>query len=280
MKTVLERRRFTKVGNPLFDWIERILARRPVRIRARVVGHVDVSAHTRQTLEGQSFVGVDFSGGPWDQWMAIDCRFERCKFGGLRVRDGEPYFGGGPHRSLYLDCNFDGANLRHFSPGRARFERCTFHRVIISDGYPRVAEFVDCSFSGRIRDTVFWARAPFPQDEELNEFVRNDFSQCVLDGVSFRGGIRVSDQRLPESTEYLYVADLAAVLNHLRTRRPDPEHRLLQKVITTILASDLETGQSDAFYVPRSFGDGSHESDLAAQWFLEACGLLPHRRAD
>ena len=210
--------------------------------------------------------------------MAVDCRFERCKFGGWRVRDGEPCFGGGPHRSHYLDCNFDGANLRHFSPGRARFERCTFHRVIISDGYQPEAEFVDCSFSGRITDTVFWARAPFSQ--VLNEFVRNDFTQCVLDGVSFRGGIRVCDQRLPESAEYRYVADLAAVLNHIRVRRPDPQHRLLQKVIIALLASDLGTGQSDAFYVPRCFGEGSHESDLAAKWFREACGLLPHRGVD
>lgn len=262
----------------MFDWIERIWARRPVRIHARTVGHVDVSACKRQTLEGQSFVGVDFSGGPWDQWMAIDCRFERCTFGGLRVRDGEPCFGGGPHRSHYLDCSFDGANLRHFSPGRARFERCTFHRVVITDGYPQEAEFVDCSFSGRIRDTVFWARAALSQ--MTNEFVRNDFSQCALDGVSFRGGIRVCDQRLPESTEYLYVADLAAVLDYIRARRPDTRYRLLQKVITTILAGDLETGQSDAFYVPRSFGEGSGESDLAEQWFREACGLLPQRGAD
>ena len=206
----------------MFDRLKRFWLMQSVRPRARVVGHVDVSQWRRQTLEDEEFEGVEFAGDAWDQWMAIGCRFVDCTFGGLRVRNGEPAFGGGSRQSQYVRCNFDGANLRHFAPGLARFEQCSFHRVIISDCHSFNAEFVECAFSGRIRDTVFWGHDWAFQVSRQNEFVRNDFSQCVLDGVSFRGGISVREQRLPEADKYLYVADLAAALNHIRRRRPDP----------------------------------------------------------
>jgi hypothetical protein len=196
------------------------------------------------------------------------------------VRNGEPAFGGGSRQSQYVRCNFDGANLRHFGPGVARFERCSFLRVIISDCHSLNAEFVECVFSGRIRDTVFWARDWLSQESRKNEFVRNDFSQCVLDGVSFRGGISVGEQRLPEVEQYLYVDDLAAALDHVRRRRPDPKQRRLHKVITTTLSSHLATGQFDALYEPRRFGESPHESAIATQWLREACGLLPPRVGD
>jgi hypothetical protein len=64
------------------------------------------------------------------------------------------------------------------------------------------AEFVDCLFGGMVKDVVFNGHANDVLSARLhrtrNEFRGNDFRQAVLAGTSFRGGVDVDEQFLPE----------------------------------------------------------------------------------
>jgi hypothetical protein len=64
------------------------------------------------------------------------------------------------------------------------------------------AEFVDCVFGGMVKDVVLNGHPNDVLSARLhrtrNEFHGNDFRQAVLAGTSFRGGVNVDEQLLPE----------------------------------------------------------------------------------
>lgn len=70
-------------------------------------------------------------------------------------------------RTVYRDCHFDRAELRHFSVGTARFERCTFDGARLDGWRSNLAEFVDCHFAGKIRNVKFFGRSNGPLAEML-----------------------------------------------------------------------------------------------------------------
>ncbi len=79
------------------------------------------------------------------QWTAVESRFERCYFAGLRA---EFSFGAGRAVTEYVDCSFDRAMLTSTVPGRATFVRCSFREVRLRKWICQQAEFIDCVFSG------------------------------------------------------------------------------------------------------------------------------------
>jgi hypothetical protein len=75
------------------------------------------------------------------------------------------------------------------------------------------AEFVDCRFTGRLRECKFWGRPHFQWLEPgrlrpprtTNAFHGNDFSDADIDDVGFVGGVNLSLQRLPKGPQYVRI---------------------------------------------------------------------------
>ena len=93
---------------------------------------------------------VDFRKARFDRFALGGCLFERCEFRGLQT-DARlaPFFTALP-RSVFRDCQFDGADLRRVRLGQSRFERCTFDDALMAGCRAETAEFIDCRFAGRL----------------------------------------------------------------------------------------------------------------------------------
>ena len=124
-------------------------------------------------------------------------------------------------QSVYAGCSFDRLRMSATVGGYARFVNCSFRDVDIRKWRADYVELVDCVFTGRLRDCVFWGAAPqgartydfaatlatrdgreppagFRElaNRATNDFSRNDFSGADLD-VTFRGGIDLSSSGCP-----------------------------------------------------------------------------------
>jgi hypothetical protein len=158
------------------------------------------------TFEGVTIERVDFHGLKFESFNSsasrfVDCDFSRTSF---RLAGG---FSGRP-RSTFIGCDFDRASLHAmFSLKNTRFERCRFGRARVSTWRSECAEFVECSFSGRVRGCQFsgrpiglWSQY---SDRDVNEFRDNDFSAAQLEGTSFGYGIDIAAQRWPTDGGYV-----------------------------------------------------------------------------
>jgi hypothetical protein len=135
----------------------------------------------------------------------------RTVFEGLNIRYGS--LGGGRQMSEYVDCRFERCHLELEAPGAARLIRCQFASVELVNWFCLNAEFIDCSFSGRLRKVVFDA-ALRPMDQvELgrprNRYENNDFRKCTFRDVAFRGGIELDPALLPEEHGGIFLPDAA-----------------------------------------------------------------------
>jgi uncharacterized protein YjbI with pentapeptide repeats len=111
-------------------------------------------------------------------------------------------FGSGKVESIYLDCTFDDSRFSAVTPGIARFERCSFRNVDVSEFLGMGIEMVDCKFSGIIRKGSFNGAVAGRYADYLgrtrNEFRGNDFSAVRLGDFDFRTGIDLTQQVLPD----------------------------------------------------------------------------------
>jgi hypothetical protein len=158
-------------------------------------------------FENEHLVGQDFSGEAVAAFRVRGSRFESCDFSGLRAA--EVSFSLGDSHSEYIDCVFDGARIGGPFQGDALFERCSFRNVSIKGWISTMTELVDCTFSGVIKDSIFFG-AGSPHEiavagRDRNRFTGNDFTGVTLSGVSFKAGIDLSLQRLPAGPGYVYV---------------------------------------------------------------------------
>jgi uncharacterized protein YjbI with pentapeptide repeats len=142
---------------------------------------------------------ADWSGRHFDNFVPVGCVFESCSFESCRFV--QVCFGGGLEDSRYVNCSFDRSLIRATSPGNARFQSCSFLNVEIVEFLGHSIEMIDCSFSGVIRVAFFNGDVLADTAAELgrarNVFEGNDFSKARLDDVSFRTGIDLSRQKLP-----------------------------------------------------------------------------------
>ena len=227
---------------------QRLLARfSRSQVRARVVGHVDPSAIRAQLHEATTVERQDFRGLQFDKWTAVACRFVECDFSSSQIED--MCFGGGTATTVYERCKFDGARLGLVAPGVARFVECSFREMIIRDANFADAEFVRCVFSGRLTHIQFWANRPVTGsqrfDRTCNEIVDNDWSGCVFKDVSFRGGVDLARQRLPDGPEYVRLqtgADARGRISEL-SRGWTPSGRRYAEAIRVVLENEATHGQ-------------------------------------
>ncbi len=103
--------------------------------------------------------------------------------------------------------------------GNSRFERCTFRGGLLAVWLAHQVEFVDCTFSGEIRKSVFFG-APLEgmaaaAARERNEIRGNDFTAAKFTDVGFRFGVDLHAQRLPASSDYFVLDDAARHLDAL-----------------------------------------------------------------
>lgn len=170
-------------------------------------------------FRGASVTGVDFSELTIAHLQVEQSSFVDCDLSRTRVANGN--LGLASPASTYVRCRFDEADLRGVRPGAARFEGCRFDGARLDKWFCFTSEFVDCHFSGTLREVVFSGR-PFPPERaedlgrERNAFHGNDFRTAELIGVSFVGGVDVEAQLMPTGDAYVRVPQAQARIAAVR----------------------------------------------------------------
>ena len=163
---------------------------------------------------------VDFRGQHIAKVVAVGSTFDGCDFRGASVDSG--VLGHLP-AVVYRNCNFAGAHLKRVSPLMARFEWCTFDHAALDDWSAVCAEFVSCHFAGRLVRVKFCGRPLGPcakllaGTRSINEFTGNDFSRADLLDCRISGGIDLTKQTWPSSSEYVFVDNLQTRIHNARS---------------------------------------------------------------
>jgi hypothetical protein len=133
----------------------------------------------------------------------VDCDFSRTRF---ELAGGFSY----DPPSTFVGCRFERSDLRAmFLLNSTRFERCAFVNARIVGWKSYCAEFVDCTFEGKIVRSRFCGRPSGPYScartagRERNEFRGNDFSRAELIDTEFTYGIDIDAQRWPDHPVYV-----------------------------------------------------------------------------
>jgi len=162
-------------------------------------------------LHRVTLTAVDFRQARFDKFSLGGCLFDHCDFRGLKLdRRLAPLFVALP-RSVFRDCRFDGADLRHARLGQSRFERCTFDDARLEDSHTDAAEFIGCRFAGPLSDVTFYGAPSSAELKQLdpprprNEFHDNDFRDADLLDVAFVYGIDMERQRFPDDELHVRV---------------------------------------------------------------------------
>jgi hypothetical protein len=186
-------------------------------------------------------------------FRSFESSFTGCKFEKMTI--GDAGWGGGRVQSLYTECSFDGTRMGMRAPGNARFVRCSFKGVRIKMMMSLACEFIDCVFTGQVDGAVLRGEL-LPDDHERygrarNVIEGNDFSEAELRDVSFRGGVDLTINRLPQGDDYVLVDQSRPVLEHLRERVLQMPPSQLREDALIIIESDLKwatRGQKQLLY--------------------------------
>lgn len=193
---------------------------------------------------------VSFQGIRFRYFAATESVFVGCDFSKIKSSPYVSHLSVTP-QCIYRDCNFDQADLRNFQPSDARFERCSFAGARLDGWRATSTEFIDCVFSGRIKEARFWGR-PFDDHVKrpLNEFRGNDFRAAELIDTSFVMGIDIGAQMWPESDRYIRLDRMSERLRLVRAEVvhwTDLKDRKEALTILEILGEDVATGQEELF---------------------------------
>ncbi len=199
-------------------------------------------------------------------WYTEASRFEGCDFRGARLLGGTL----GPSRptqSVYVDCNFEGVDLRHVSAENSRFERCSFRHAQLDGWTPDFAEFVGCAFAGRIFGARF-SGAPHWKPGLIgrasNDFLDNDFREAELVQSSFEWGVDISRQRLPVGPQYLRLDRLSERLEAARgaiLAWPDQEDRKEGEFLLKLCGRPGLAAQAEVFIGREHLGSPTSAED-------------------
>lgn len=163
-------------------------------------------------------IGVDFSGLRFESFSAHGSVFENCDFSEAafdRLSLGATFAEDGKwerewdrvtwQQTVYRNCVFRRTRLAsHTYFGNARFEGCLFDGARLRDIDMPQAEFVDCTFRGKLESINFWGRLREYQEalgRDCNAFSGNDLTDAKLTWVAFNH-IDLTAQRLPGLPDY------------------------------------------------------------------------------
>jgi hypothetical protein len=197
----------------------------------------------------QSLTNLRMRGGRLAEFVSVASRFDGCSFRDVQIADASLGEGGVP--SVYVDCVFDGCQIRQAS-GIARFERCSFRDIDLRGWDSTTIELVDCTFTGRFTKVLFYGHPNKMNmkegEERVNEFHGNDFTGVEMVDTEFRWGIDLTRQKLPDGPQYLYLPDSAATVAHVREMLPglDPELRRKVDFKLRSIEREISYGQTQA----------------------------------
>jgi len=110
--------------------------------------------------------------------------------------------------------------MRGAKAGFARFEDCIFEDSRLDGWLATNAEFVRCTFVGKLTDAVFFGRPDligrWLSRRRINEFAGNDFEQASVWNVDFRYGVALELQRLPADPDLVVIPDAVARADRLQ----------------------------------------------------------------
>jgi hypothetical protein len=215
-------------------------------VRARLVGRRRIPDSERLLIGDQAIADRHFPSRRWVQIAIWGSTVDRCSFDNQSVESVQ--IGGGSGRTLMRSCSFNGARWKSTTLGDARFERCSFRNIQAGPWLARRVDMVDCVFSGRLTDLVFWARDP--SGLKSNEFKGNDFTECDLVGPAFRGGVDLLAQGLPVAPHYVFLPDAAESIARAHPAIASwtdlASRERAMKALGT-MRSDVATGQRSLF---------------------------------
>lgn len=167
------------------------------------------------TLKNTHFENEDFSGRNLENFFSENCNFIHCKFENMNVK--RMCFGTG-EQSIYIECSFNRSIFSGITRENAKFIRCSFDHTDLSQFDFFETEFIDCTFSGKLYATSFYGqRFSVERGHLVNEFINNDFSQASFQYIQFMMGIDLSRQKLPVSSQYIYIVDGAKLIQELKS---------------------------------------------------------------
>jgi len=229
-------------------------------------------------FEEASLDSVDLSGAVFGVFSATASAFEGCDFRNAKLKDGQ--FGSVGRQTTYVDCHFDGADLRGmWGLGNARFVRCTFDSAKIHDWWGDASDFIDCHFAGKLTMCRFEGRIWDPgwlepgrlnPPRERNEFRGNDFREAELIDCAFRHGIDISANLWPEGPEYIRLDRLAQRIAYARAvvaRWPEGPDRRHAESILRIFSTHGYEEQEELFTLKANVG---LEPAVAETWRILA----------
>lgn len=159
-------------------------------------------------------IGVDFSGLKFERFAAHNSVFENCDFSeatfdqlslGSTICDGGKWDRVSWPQTVYRNCVFRRTRLASQTFfGNARFEGCLFDGARLRDFDILQAEFVDCTFRGKLENINFWGRLREHQEalgRDHNAFSSNDFTDGKLVWIAFNH-IDLTAQQLPGLPNY------------------------------------------------------------------------------
>lgn len=203
-----------------------------VMLEKKVSGGELPSRAPRIMIKSPTLDMVEIRQRSFDKFTVMGATFTECRFLKTKFKSGS--FGElaeGIPQSKYTDCIFDRVRIdRYMQVGNARFERCRFIDSKIVGLRSRHAEFLECTFTGELRDCWFMGtteREPYAQ-RERNEFRGNDFTGAELIACQFDYGIDVTAQVWPAGPNYLILDRLRDRTNLARgivSRWPNDEER-------------------------------------------------------
>lgn len=248
-----------------------------IKFRARTKAGSDDSDANELVFRYERHEGESFSDRKLDRFSAIKSEFTECRFEHLYVHDSLE-FGGATTPSHYLACSFDHSYLRaDANIGLARFVRCSFRDVHLYKWFTSGADFVECVFSGQLRDCTFDVR-PFDHPSvptRRGVFEGNDFREAELAGVSFRGGIDLSKQLLPEGPRYVVITNAGERLKEALKLVSHVDAALQHQVRLNlqVCIPEVDGGQNELFIDLDLYGGPADPSAAATINLLRGSGI-------
>jgi len=163
-------------------------------------GRLTVPAGATVKVEAADLQGADLSRQSFDNYLARGSVLAGCDLT-------ETVWGGGVLGDVpqveYRECDFTRADLEQVGPRFARFVGCRFDGAGLDGWNAMCAEFVDCTFTGRLTGVRFsgvpWgiARDKAKKLRSRNAFTGNDFTGAELVDCMVAGGIDLDANRWP-----------------------------------------------------------------------------------
>ena len=225
-----------------------------IGINVRSKGKANMDPNDFLTIKNEKLKNADFSNKKLVRFCAVDSIFENCNFEKMRLECLSA--GAGPGYSEYINCSFDGSKIKMFTPGHARFINCTFRKTILNDMFSFEADFINCVFSGKMKGIVINGSVPkemrLALGREKNEIYGNDLSGVEMDDVGFRTGVDLSQQKLPDSDDYLYLPNPTIILNQVKeiimNEWPDSEMKKYALTDIQCTQDDVAEGQNQILF--------------------------------